>query len=94
MKFLAQQPAKSWSRPKASPLGNNSYVIRFMDETGFNHRLFGFFDLSNHVFVICFAGYEQNDQYHPSDYEDRLEKCRREVSMDFDGRTTACTWPV
>ncbi len=94
MRFLREHPCEHWERPKASPLKNNSYVIRFKDENGTEHRLFGFFHLTNHVFVICFAGTERDSKYYPVDYEKRLARLRIEVSDSFKERTVDCPWPV
>jgi hypothetical protein len=92
MKFLAQQPSDRWSRPHASPLKNHSYVIRFKDENGAQHRMFGFFARQHHTFVICFAGHEKDNKYHPPDYEARVAKCKSLVELDFKKRTTDCDW--
>jgi len=94
MRFLRAEPPQRWDRPHASALGNHVYVIRFHDQTGFKHRLFGYFDLEHHAFVICVIGYEQGDKYHPDDYEKRTERCRDEVSLGFNQRTVECPWPV
>jgi hypothetical protein len=34
MRFLCVQPPTRWSRPQASPLGDNVYVIRFKTRPG------------------------------------------------------------
>lgn len=94
MKFLRVQPEQRWSRPQASPLGNHVYVIRFTDETGKQHRLFGYFALEHHAFVICLAGFEKDGRYQPKDYEERTKQCRVEVDPDCLGRTVECPWPV
>jgi len=94
IKFLRVQPSTRWSRPQSSPLGDNCYVIRFKDQTGFQHRLFGYQDIKHHAFVICFEGYEQNDEYHPADYAERIKQCRTEVGDLFDERTVECEWPI
>ena len=94
MKFLRVEPPQRWDRPHASSLGHNVYVIRFKDQTGFQHRLYGYFDLQHHAFVICETGYEKDSVYFPSGYIERTERCRTDVSMDFNGRTTICPWPL
>ena len=94
MKFLRDKPATQWSRPSASPISDNVYVIRFKDENGSEHRMFGYHDLQYHAFVICFEGYEKDNVYYPTDYEERVKKFRTEIAGKFDERTIACTWPV
>lgn len=94
MKFLRVQPAERWSRPQASPLSDHVYVIRFHDETHSQHRLFGYFDLDHHAFVICFAGNEKDGVYHPADYVQRTIRCRQELSGHFSERTVECSWPI
>ena len=94
IRFLSEQPCERWERPTASPLGHNSYVIRFKDENGTEHRLFGFFHTENHVFVICFPGTERDSQYYPADYEERLARLRGEISAKFAQRTVDCSWPI
>lgn len=94
LRFLSGQPCERWDRPQASPLKHNSYVIRFKDENSTEHRLFGFFHIENHVFVICFSGTERDSKYYPVDYEKRLVRLRAEISDSFDERTVDCPWPV
>lgn len=94
LRFLQVQPSARWSRPKASAVGDNVYVIRFTDENGFQHRLYGYQDTPHHAFVICFHGYEQNDEYFPVDYTQRVKQCRTAVGEDFFQRTAPCAWPL
>ncbi|WP_431107626.1 hypothetical protein [Variovorax paradoxus] len=94
MKFLRDKPAAQWSRPEASPLGDHVYVIRFKDENGTQHRLFGYHDLDHHAYVICFEGFEKDHVYHPPNYEERVRKCRSDIKGQFDQRTIVCPWPV
>lgn len=94
MKFLRDKPADQWDRPEASPLGDNVYVIRFKDENSTQHRLFGYHDLSNHAYVICFAGFEKDHVYHPTDYGKRILQCRANIKGRFSERTIVCPWPI
>ncbi len=94
LKFLRVQPEQRWARPYASFIGHHGYVIRFKDETGFQHRLFGFFDPTHHSFVISVIGFEQNDVYHPKDYVKRTTERRVDVLADYGQRTVDCPWPV
>ena len=94
MKFLRVQPEARWSRPHASPIRNNSYVIRFHDETGAQLRLFGFFSLEHHAFVICVIGREVGDKYYPKDYEERIARCKAVAQPAFHERTVDCPWPM
>ena len=94
IKFLRFQPEERWRRPEAAALGNHASVIHFQDETTFQHRLFGYFDLENHAFVICVVGFEQGNKYHPKDYEQRIQQRRASVGDAFNKRTIPCPWPV
>lgn len=94
MRFLRDKPATLWERPDASPLGDNLYMIRFKDENGSQHRLFGYHDLKNHAYVICFEGFEKDNVYHPTDYKERIRKCRSDIEGQFNERTIVCPWPV
>lgn len=94
IKFLRAEPQMRWDRPHASSLGNNAYVIRFKDQTGYQHRLFGFFSLVHHAFVICLAGYEVGSKYHPTDYAKRVEKCRALGSDALAKRLAKCPWAI
>ena len=94
MKFLRTEPPQRWDRPHASSLGHNVYVIRFRDQTNFQHRLFGYFDHPNHAFVICVSGFEKDSAYHPDDYVERVDACRLAATVDPRKRTVACTWPI
>ncbi|MDD2711304.1 MAG: hypothetical protein PHU77_00150 [Simplicispira sp.] len=84
---LVQQERASWSRPKASPLGDHIYVIRFEDENRKQLRVFGHFDDKQHCFVMTLSGGEKNDTYYPSNYLDQAASNRTAVEVDFFQRT-------
>lgn len=71
MDQLAQLPRQDWTRPHASAMGNHTYVIRFREVGGGQLRIFGHFSAHHSAFVMTFNGYEKDDVYHPSDYEQR-----------------------
>jgi len=85
---LKQQPKQNWSRPTASSLGNSIYVIRFKDENGTQHRVFGHFFDEHHSFVITLNGYEKDNAYHPHDYKEIVQGHKTVCDKDFSGTTT------
>ena len=84
---LRDQPKSNWSRPMASPLGDNIYVIRFKDVTGMQLRLFGHFHEPHTAFVLTLTGYEKDDQYVPPDYLQQARTFRNRCNDDFQSRT-------
>ena len=66
---LRPLPKSQWSRPKASPLKNNTYVIRFTDVTRKQIRVFGHFYDVHASFVMTFEGFEKDNVYHPENYK-------------------------
>lgn len=84
---LRQVPKTSWTRPKASSLGNHIYVIRFKDAAQVQRRLFGHFRDSHYAFVMTLLGYEKDDVYHPSDYKEKSQDYHLACKQDF-GRKT------
>lgn len=84
---LQQQPKSNWSRPNASPLGDNKYVIRFKDETGLPRMYFGHFYDDHEVFVITLTGHEKNSKYQPHNYLSECSKHQIHCSADFNSTT-------
>jgi hypothetical protein len=84
---LRQMPKTSWTRPKASSLGNHIYVIRFKDAAQVQRRLFGHFHDPHCAFVMTLLGYEKDDAYHPADYKEKSQQSRLVCIQDF-GRKT------
>lgn len=80
---LIQMPKQKWERPHSSPLGDNTYVIRFTDETRKQLRVFGYFQDDHHCFVMTLTGEEKDDQYSPKDYEKILLEHRKFISKNF-----------
>ena len=58
-----------WGRPRASPLANHIYVIRFSDQDRKQLRVFGHFHDAHAAFVMTFDGYEKDNVYYPRDYK-------------------------
>ena len=88
---LSQLPKSLWTRPRASALGDHIYVIRFKDESGMQHRLFGHFVPGTRRFVLTLTGFEKDDKYYPADYEERAAKIRDVVNADFKTHTKSRT---
>lgn len=85
---LRHMPKTSWSKPApASNIGDQTYVIRFKDESGMQHRVFGHFHDPHLAFVLTFSGYEKDDVYYPSNYQDVAQRHRLACEADFH----ACT---
>ena len=68
LEHLQVKPQTSWSRPQASPTGNNIYVIHFTDENRTQHRLFGHHEIIFQEFVITLYGVEKDGKYDPANY--------------------------
>lgn len=84
---LVKQEKTEWSRPKASPLSGNIYVIRFSDENKKQLRVFGHFDDDRHCFVMTLTGFEKDDRYHPGNYLERAIGNKVETKTDFFRKT-------
>jgi hypothetical protein len=85
---LRHMPKTSWSKPApASNIGDHTYVIRFKDESGMQHRVFGHFYDPHLVFVLTFSGYEKDDVYYPSNYQDVAQRHRLACEADFHAHT-------
>lgn len=91
LQYLRYQPATRWTRPDAVALGDHVCVIHFSDENRTQHRVTGFHDVTNHVFVMCVIGFEKDGTYTPADYENQTRECRLEVNGRLSERT--CEWP-
>lgn len=84
---------KDWHKPNpASNIGNHIYVIRFKDESGMQHRIYGHCIPEKGCFVMTHTGYEKGGTYYPSDYEERTAKLRDFVNECFEKRATATDW--
>ena len=68
LEHLQVKPQTAWSRPQASPTGNNIYVIHFTDENRTQHRLFGHHEITFQEFVITLFGVEKDGKYAPANY--------------------------
>lgn len=94
LRYLREQPAERWRRPDAVALKNHVCVIHFQDENRKQHRITGYFDIEHHAFVMCVIGFEKDDEYHPSDYEEKANACRASVGTRFGERTVGWPWPI
>lgn len=90
IEHLCSQPKQSWSRPHASPLGDNLYVIRFKDQTGMQHRVFGHFAGDDLSFVMTLTGYEKDDTYHSASYQLDADQHRTDCESGRSCRTIPC----
>ena len=89
-RFVVTAQKTHWSRPHASSLGDNIYVIRFTDKAGTQHRFFGFFDDNNDRFVICLYGTERDDKYEPSNYVQLTKRIRESILKKPFVRAKSC----
>lgn len=81
---LRQMPKTSWSKPApASNIGDHTYVIRFKDVTGKQLRVFGHFFDAHSAFVMTFTGYEKDDVYYPSNYQEVAQRHRTACDKEF-----------
>jgi hypothetical protein len=92
IEHLAQQPQQSWTRPHASKIGDNIYVIHCHDENRTQHRPFGHFHPADHSAVLTLTGYEKDNTYYPKNYvrttADRCTQC----NADHTRCTTRCRY--
>ncbi|HXA48565.1 MAG TPA: hypothetical protein VNW52_13100 [Burkholderiaceae bacterium] len=90
LEHLCVQPKTEWDRPHASSLGHHIYVIRFKDETGMQHRVFGHFHDKEKTFALTLTGFEKDDKYHPSDYHERATDNKSICDASYPSRTKEC----
>lgn len=95
VEHLSLQPSQKWSRPDASPIGNHIYVIRFRDENGVQHRIFGHFSCKgtpDASFVMTLEGYEKGDVYYPVEYKKTASERRNQCVDSHANRTILCRY--
>ncbi|MBU1690509.1 MAG: hypothetical protein KJ958_05355 [Gammaproteobacteria bacterium] len=84
---------QDWHKPHpASNIGDSIYVIRFKDETRKQHRIYGHFHNSDYSFVMTLDGYEKDDKYYPSKYDDTSAKNRDLCNIEHENKTIRCRY--
>jgi hypothetical protein len=82
-------PKSYWSKPNpASSIGNNTFVIRFSDINRSQLRVFGHFFDQHECFVMTANGYEKDNVYYPTDYQDVAKTFKEQCDQDFSESTT------
>jgi hypothetical protein len=85
---LRPLPKMDWSKPHpASNIGHHTYVIRFKDSSSQQLRIYGHFYDPHHCFVMTADGYEKDDEYYPSNYQESAAAHKRECDGNFVGKT-------
>ena len=85
---LRHMPKTNWSKPApASNIGDHTYVIRFKDESGTQHRVFGHFHDPHRAFILTLSGYEKDDVYYPRNYQEVAQRHRVSCEAEFHALT-------
>lgn len=92
VQHLAPLPQEVWTRPQASKIGDNIYVIHLRDENRTQHRTFGHFHPSDHSAVLTLTGYEKDGTYFPDNYERITAEHRTSCDANHDRLTIRCRY--
>jgi hypothetical protein len=85
---LKTLPKAYWSKPNpASSIGNHTFVIRFSDVNRSQLRVFGHFFDNHECFVMTANGYEKDNVYYPTNYQDVAKAFKEQCDKDFSGST-------
>lgn len=90
LEYLCVREKTEWSRPHASPLGHNIYVIRFADENSRQLRIAGHFHGETKFFVLTQPVIEKDNQYDPDNYAELASVHKNICDEEFNVRTQDC----